>query len=232
MRLGYNSLCGFASVNHLHLHVFLLPYLLHIQHTGAVSVLAGPCHTLDDHYAPGFVFEMKTSCQNTKRGPIGGRLSTHSRQKMTSHECEEVVGEGKDVFDMTSRDCEEVVAGDVMKLVNYLIDNNIPHNVYIAWGKPLTQSANEITKDAKNSNPSINYSENADRSINYSQNADVSTHEYQTGYCEDESVSWSRFHEHAKEWNVVRVFVWARISTAGESRLDFIFHLMLKMVNR
>ncbi|XP_071513080.1 GDP-D-glucose phosphorylase 1 isoform X2 [Panulirus ornatus] len=57
-RIAYNSLGGCASVNHLHIHVYYLPYQLYIE-TAECQKLAGPCYTFKDYHAPGFVFQLE-----------------------------------------------------------------------------------------------------------------------------------------------------------------------------
>ncbi|KAK3866074.1 hypothetical protein Pcinc_028365 [Petrolisthes cinctipes] len=58
LRVAYNSLGGYASVNHFHFHVYYLPFKLYIETAGCVQ-LAGPCYTFEDYYAPGFVFQLE-----------------------------------------------------------------------------------------------------------------------------------------------------------------------------
>lgn len=56
-RVGFNSLCAFASVNHNHFHVFHLDHPLNVE-TAVCRQLRGPCYAFVDHFAPGFVFQV------------------------------------------------------------------------------------------------------------------------------------------------------------------------------
>ncbi|XP_042209345.1 GDP-D-glucose phosphorylase 1-like isoform X1 [Homarus americanus] len=58
LRIAYNSLGGYASVNHLHFHLYYLPYKLLIE-TAECERLAGPCYVFKDYHAPGFVFQLE-----------------------------------------------------------------------------------------------------------------------------------------------------------------------------
>ncbi|KAJ1180072.1 hypothetical protein NDU88_005296 [Pleurodeles waltl] len=56
-RVGFNSLGGFASVNHLHLHGFYLNYKLFIETACTEALCPGKSfHALSDFPAPGFLF--------------------------------------------------------------------------------------------------------------------------------------------------------------------------------
>lgn len=57
LRLGFNSLCGFASVNHHHYHLYYLRQRLYLE-TAEVRNLGGECHELVDYPAEGFAFEV------------------------------------------------------------------------------------------------------------------------------------------------------------------------------
>ncbi|CAL8139082.1 unnamed protein product [Orchesella dallaii] len=60
-RLGFNSLCGFASVNHEHYHAYYLEHRLYLEYAELVLV-AGNCYRLQDPgYPPGFCFVLKGS---------------------------------------------------------------------------------------------------------------------------------------------------------------------------
>ncbi|KAL1460121.1 hypothetical protein WDU94_012059 [Cyamophila willieti] len=61
-RIGFNSLCAFASVNHLHFHCYYLTNKMLLE-TIPVKHLAGPCYVLLDYPARGFVFQI-SSVQN------------------------------------------------------------------------------------------------------------------------------------------------------------------------
>lgn len=58
LRIAFNSLGGFASVNHLHFHLYYFPYTLYTE-TAECERLAGPCYIFKDHFAPGFVFQLE-----------------------------------------------------------------------------------------------------------------------------------------------------------------------------
>ncbi|XP_062504968.1 GDP-D-glucose phosphorylase 1-like isoform X2 [Corticium candelabrum] len=55
LRVAFNSLCAFASVNHLHYHGYYLDRQLPCEQW-ATSHVAGPCHELVNYPAKGFVF--------------------------------------------------------------------------------------------------------------------------------------------------------------------------------
>lgn len=61
-RIGFNSLCAFASLNHLHYHCYYLNNKMLLE-TIPVTHLRGPCYVLLDYPAQGFVFQI-TSIQN------------------------------------------------------------------------------------------------------------------------------------------------------------------------
>lgn len=56
-RVGFNSLCAFASVNHQHLHAFYLDTELFIE-SAPVDHLCGPLYELTCMTAPGFAFQL------------------------------------------------------------------------------------------------------------------------------------------------------------------------------
>lgn len=56
-RVGFNSLCAFASVNHQHLHAFYLDTELFIE-SAPVDHLCGPLYELTCMVAPGFAFQL------------------------------------------------------------------------------------------------------------------------------------------------------------------------------
>ncbi|VVC29684.1 Hypothetical protein CINCED_3A003101 [Cinara cedri] len=58
IRVGFNSLCAFASVNHLHLHLYYLPHKMYLE-TCDIEKLSGPCYTIVDFPSKGFVFILK-----------------------------------------------------------------------------------------------------------------------------------------------------------------------------
>lgn len=58
-RCGFNSLCAYASVNHLHLHTYYLNYPMKLE-TIVVEHLAGRCYVLENFPAKAFVFQVTT----------------------------------------------------------------------------------------------------------------------------------------------------------------------------
>lgn len=56
-RIGFNSLCGYASVNHYHFHVFYLNIPLYLE-TAPVQRVVDGCFELLDYAVPGFVFQL------------------------------------------------------------------------------------------------------------------------------------------------------------------------------
>ncbi|XP_066980394.1 GDP-D-glucose phosphorylase 1-like isoform X1 [Macrobrachium rosenbergii] len=57
-RVGFNSLTAYASVNHLHFHMYYLPHHLYLETAECIN-LAGPCYVFKDYFAPGFVFQLE-----------------------------------------------------------------------------------------------------------------------------------------------------------------------------
>lgn len=57
LRVGFNSLGGFASVNHQHYHLYYLEQRLHLE-TAPVSRIWGEYHELKDYPAEGFAFQV------------------------------------------------------------------------------------------------------------------------------------------------------------------------------
>ncbi|KAG0728781.1 GDP-D-glucose phosphorylase 1 [Chionoecetes opilio] len=58
MRVAFNSLGAYASVNHLHFHIFYFPYTL-FSETAECEWLAGPCYTFKKYFASGFAFQLE-----------------------------------------------------------------------------------------------------------------------------------------------------------------------------
>jgi GDP-D-glucose phosphorylase len=54
-RVGFNSLCAYASVNHCHFHAYYLQHRLYLE-SAELKLLSGPCMEICDYPAPGFVF--------------------------------------------------------------------------------------------------------------------------------------------------------------------------------
>ncbi|VVD02177.1 unnamed protein product [Leptidea sinapis] len=61
LRIGFNSLCALASVNHLHYHLFVITQTLPVE-TVKCSNICGPLWVTQDYPVPAFCFE--TSPQN------------------------------------------------------------------------------------------------------------------------------------------------------------------------
>ncbi|KAG0431560.1 hypothetical protein HPB47_021678 [Ixodes persulcatus] len=57
LRVGFNSLGGFASVNHQHYHLYYLEHRLHLE-TVRVTRIFGEYHELQDYPAEGFAFQV------------------------------------------------------------------------------------------------------------------------------------------------------------------------------
>ncbi|XP_061174399.1 GDP-D-glucose phosphorylase 1-like [Saccostrea echinata] len=59
-KVGFNSLCAFASVNHLHLHAYYLEHDLYVENC-PVTHLKGPLYELNVMPCPGFAFQLHKS---------------------------------------------------------------------------------------------------------------------------------------------------------------------------
>ncbi|KFM76272.1 hypothetical protein X975_20518, partial [Stegodyphus mimosarum] len=57
LKIGFNSLGAYASVNHLHFHVYYLPKRLFIQHAPVVCLMR-ECYVLKCFPSEGFVFQL------------------------------------------------------------------------------------------------------------------------------------------------------------------------------
>ncbi|XP_029822600.2 GDP-D-glucose phosphorylase 1 [Ixodes scapularis] len=57
LRVGFNSLGGFASVNHQHYHLYYLEHRLHLE-KARVTRIFGDYHELQDYPAEGFAFQV------------------------------------------------------------------------------------------------------------------------------------------------------------------------------
>ncbi|XP_035224723.1 GDP-D-glucose phosphorylase 1-like isoform X2 [Stegodyphus dumicola] len=57
LKIGFNSLGAYASVNHLHFHVYYLPESLFIQHAPVVCLMR-ECYVLKCFPSEGFVFQL------------------------------------------------------------------------------------------------------------------------------------------------------------------------------
>ncbi|XP_071041783.1 GDP-D-glucose phosphorylase 1 isoform X1 [Parasteatoda tepidariorum] len=95
LRVGFNSLGAYASVNHLHFHLYYLRYNLYLENA-PVNHLIGNCYELVQYPAEGFTFQVQ--------------------------------------------DASEVVETmkSVMKLIDFLIKEEIPHNLFFTRGKSFT----------------------------------------------------------------------------------------------
>ncbi|CAH0719126.1 unnamed protein product, partial [Brenthis ino] len=60
LRIGFNSLCALASVNHLHFHLFLEKNNLPIENLKCKHI-KGPLYSFVDYPVPGFCFEITSS---------------------------------------------------------------------------------------------------------------------------------------------------------------------------
>ena len=60
-KAAFNSLCAYASVNHLHWHLYYMSpqFQLPIE-TCSGKRLSGDCYEIDKYSAKGFVFQVKT----------------------------------------------------------------------------------------------------------------------------------------------------------------------------
>ncbi|XP_068219841.1 GDP-D-glucose phosphorylase 1 [Palaemon carinicauda] len=58
LRIAFNSLTAYASVNHLHFHLYYLPFRLFVETAECIN-LAGPCFIFKDYHSPGFVFQLE-----------------------------------------------------------------------------------------------------------------------------------------------------------------------------
>ncbi|CAG7833865.1 unnamed protein product [Allacma fusca] len=54
-RVGFNSLCAYASVNHCHFHAYYLQHRLYLERT-ELKPLSGSCLEICNYPAPGFAF--------------------------------------------------------------------------------------------------------------------------------------------------------------------------------
>ncbi|XP_068622922.1 GDP-D-glucose phosphorylase 1 [Battus philenor] len=57
LKIGFNSLCGLASVNHLHYHLFIERNVLPVE-IAKCKHIKGPVYCLDNYPAPAFCFEV------------------------------------------------------------------------------------------------------------------------------------------------------------------------------
>lgn len=98
LRLGFNSLCGFASVNHLHLHIFYLDESLYLE-TAVLRPIDGNislnCHEIIDYPVPAFVFVL----EDFNVAPVVARIlkvATHLLSKNIAYNMFATRGAGVD----------------------------------------------------------------------------------------------------------------------------------------
>lgn len=95
LRIGFNSLCAFASVNHLHYHLLFENTTLNIE-TAKLRHIKGALNIIDDHHLmPAFCFEVH-----------------------------------KETYSITVE--------EINKLLKFLLDNSIAHNILITNKKTAT----------------------------------------------------------------------------------------------
>ncbi|XP_048737147.2 GDP-D-glucose phosphorylase 1-like [Ostrea edulis] len=78
-KVGFNSLCAFASVNHLHLHAYYLEHDLFVENC-PVTHLKGPLYELTVMPCPGFAFQLhNTNTEDLSRDiyKVAQYLSEH-----------------------------------------------------------------------------------------------------------------------------------------------------------
>ena len=70
LKLAFNSLCGYASVNHLHFHLYYQSHMLPVQHLALTPVPDTDLHTLapDTYPAPAWVWTLDTATDNNNIG--------------------------------------------------------------------------------------------------------------------------------------------------------------------
>ncbi|XP_049878472.1 GDP-D-glucose phosphorylase 1 [Pectinophora gossypiella] len=104
LRIGFNSLCALASVNHLHYHLFIEPSTLPVE-TVKCKHIKGPLYSFEDYPAPGFCFQI------------------------------------------TSEDSINEISRQIYKLISYLLENSIAHNLFITRGTNLVlESDKEVVR--------------------------------------------------------------------------------------
>ncbi|XP_050355774.1 GDP-D-glucose phosphorylase 1 [Nymphalis io] len=82
LRIGFNSLCGFASVNHLHYHLFIEKQNLPVENEKCIKI-KGPLFKFDDSYpVTAFCFEVYHGCENIDEIFI---LLNHLLRKSIAH---------------------------------------------------------------------------------------------------------------------------------------------------
>ncbi|CAL4060227.1 unnamed protein product, partial [Meganyctiphanes norvegica] len=60
LRVGFNSLCAYASVNHYHFHMYYLPFQMYNE-TAECERLCGPCFIFKDFYSKCLVFQLENN---------------------------------------------------------------------------------------------------------------------------------------------------------------------------
>nr|XP_045608952.1 GDP-D-glucose phosphorylase 1-like isoform X1 [Procambarus clarkii] len=81
LRIAFNSLGGYASVNHQHFHIYYLPHELHIE-TAECLRLAGPCYIFKDYHAPGYVFQLENGAVDELTRSVMKVIKLFHREEM------------------------------------------------------------------------------------------------------------------------------------------------------
>ncbi|RVE40187.1 hypothetical protein evm_015163, partial [Chilo suppressalis] len=102
-RIGFNSLCALASVNHLHYHLFVEKQILPVENAECIHLI-GPVFCLYNYPVPSFCFQVR------------------------------------------QEDCTLNIAGDVTKLLQYFLTNDIAHNIFMTKGRKLNGGTEEIVR--------------------------------------------------------------------------------------
>ncbi|XP_066991317.2 GDP-D-glucose phosphorylase 1 isoform X2 [Anabrus simplex] len=83
-RVGFNSLCGFATVNHLHLHLYYLQHSMLLERID-VNHLSGPCYELINYPAQGFVFQLSPGCNPAALARAVYKLTSYLQNENIAH---------------------------------------------------------------------------------------------------------------------------------------------------
>ncbi|KAF2361865.1 Chromatid cohesion factor MAU2 [Trinorchestia longiramus] len=160
-RVGFNSLCAYASVNHHHYHCYYLPQQLYVE-AAACHHIHGRCYAFTDHYAPGFVFQADPEC---------------------------------------IMDCVCVV----MKLLSWLVSAEVPHNIFITRGLPLTDASSASCETQLMSSSTRNKGTAEERDVHGHDQATSATTSTADGAGANLCIQYS----------AVRVCVWVRQPATG-----------------
>ncbi|XP_014248430.1 GDP-D-glucose phosphorylase 1 [Cimex lectularius] len=101
LRVGFNGLCAYASINHLHFHIYYLNKQMVLE-TVPVKHLSGNCYFQDTFPSKGYVFQIKSP---------------------------------RDI---------DIIIEDVVKLTNYLNENNIAHNLIMTRGTSFERNDSTV----------------------------------------------------------------------------------------